>query len=127
MSNDLDGCEISILQFLQFCVILALYLRNGSCQWNGIVCLLLVGKQNPQRRSQERACDNDDGKHNEKRCAAAQRDKCVYQLFRRFCRRFAQLLCRCNGCSCYAGIALLEHLSLCVLRRRLSRTLCINF
>ena len=52
-------------------MILALNFRNSRCEWNGVVCLLLVGKQNPQRRCKERTRDNDDGKYDKKRRAAA--------------------------------------------------------
>ena len=127
LPDDLDRHKITVLQALQFYMVLTLDFCDGRCQWNGVVCLLLVGKENPQRRSQKCARDNDDGKHNEKRCAAAQTGKGAYQLLDRLCRGFGQLFRGCGGCSGRAVVTLFEHFPLCVLRCRFPRTLCINF
>ena len=108
-------------------MILALNFRNSRCEWNGVVCLLLVGKQNPQRRCKERTRDNDDGKHDEKRCAAAQTGKGAYQLLDGFCRGLGQLFRGCGGCSGSTLIALLEHFPLCVLRGCFPCLLCRSF
>ena len=108
-------------------MVLTLDFRDGRCQWNGVVCLLLVRKKNPQRRCKERTRDNDDGKHNEKRRAAAQTGKGAYQLLDGLCRGFGQLFRGCGGCSGRTIIALLEHFSLRVLRHRFSCAFCRGF
>ena len=72
-------------------MILALNFRNSRCEWNGVVCLLLVGKENPQRRCKERPRNNDDGKHDKKRRAATQTGEGAYQLLDGLCRGLGQL------------------------------------
>ena len=96
-------------------MILALNFRNGGCQRNGIVAFLLVRKKDAKRRSQKRTRDNDDGKHDEKRRAAAQTDQRAYQLLDGLCRSFSQLFRGCGGCSGRAVVALFKHFSLCIL------------
>ena len=108
-------------------MIFALNFRDSRRQRNGIVAFLFVGKENPQRRCKERARHNDDGKHDEKRRAAAQTGKGAYQLLDRLCSGFGQLFRGCGGCSSCTVVALFEHFPLCVLRGCFPRTLCIIF
>ena len=115
LPDNLDGRKIPVLQAFQLGMIFALNFCNGGCQRNGIVAFLLVRKEDAERRSQKCACDNDDGKHNKKRRAAAQTGECAYQLLDGLCRGFGQLFRGCGGCSGRAVVALFKHLSLCVL------------
>ena len=112
LSDNLDGHKISILQAFQLCVVFTLNFCDGGCQRNGIIAFLLVGKENPQRRSQKRPRNNDDEKHDKKRRAATQTGEGAYQLLDRLCRGFGQLFRGCGGCSGSPVVALLEYFSL---------------
>ena len=122
LPDDLNGYKISILQTLQLCMIFSLNFRNGCRQWNGIITFLFVRKENPQRRCKKRARDNDDGKHDEKRRAAAQTGEGAYQLLDGLRCGFGQLFRGCSGCSGCAVVALFKHFSLCILCSCFSRT-----
>ena len=71
LPDNLDGCKISVLQTLQLSMIFTLNFRNGGCQQHGIFRLLLIRKEDAERRGQKCTCNNDDRKHDEKRSAAA--------------------------------------------------------
>ena len=65
------------MQAFQLCVVFTLNFCNGSCQRNGIFAFLLIRKQDAERRCKKRARDNDDGKYDKKRRAAAQTQAAV--------------------------------------------------
>ena len=127
LSDDLNRRKIAVLQAFQLSMIFTLNFRDGGCQRNGIVAFLFVGKENTKWRCKERARDNDDGEHDEKRRATAQTGKGAYQLLDGLCRGFGQLFRGCGGCSGRTIIALLEHFSLRVLRHRFSCAFCRGF
>ena len=96
-------------------MILALDLRNSRRQRHSIIGLLFVGKEDSQWRRQERARNNQQGKHDQERSAAAETHQYTDQLFCRFCRSLDQPFRCCSSSSGRAGIALFEHLPLGVL------------
>ena len=108
-------------------MIFTLNFRDGGCQRNGIVAFLFVGKENTKWRCKERARDNDDGEHDEKRRATAQTGKGAYQLLDCLCIGFSQLFRGCDDCSGRAVVALFKHLSLCILRSCFSCAFCCGF
>ncbi len=101
-----DGFKISVLQAFQLCVVFTLNFCNGGCQRNGIFAFLFVSKENPQRRSQKRPRNNDDGKHDKKRRAATQTGEGAYQLLDRLCRGFDQLFSRAAAAALVARLLL---------------------